>query len=197
MESGTVSIAVEGDTDEPVVRKILTSLGLETGVVHGKNGKGRLDRALAGYNRAARYERWVVLRDLDGDELCASALVAKLLPAPSRHMRLRVAVHEVEAWLLADREGVSSYFKLAIGGIPLDPDSVVHPKRRFIDLCRKSRSKEIREDVVPAPHSSSDVGPVYVARIVDFAARHWNVHRAAKRSASLRRCLQRLQQWNR
>jgi len=57
--------AVEGPTDEAVLRRIASHVGLHIGAVHGKNGKQHLRQQIPGYNKAARIVPWVVLVDLD------------------------------------------------------------------------------------------------------------------------------------
>ncbi|HQK95951.1 MAG TPA: hypothetical protein PLD23_20810 [Armatimonadota bacterium] len=59
-------------------------------------GKSCLDPLLSEYNASAGHVRWFVLRDLDHDEPCAPALVARLVRAPRPSMVLRVAVRAVE-----------------------------------------------------------------------------------------------------
>ena len=80
------------------------TLDFTVGNVFGRNGKSDLLRRLPNYNQAARsrFTPWFVLRDLDNDAICASQAIQKWLPQPSEGMRLRVAVHAIEAWMMAD-----------------------------------------------------------------------------------------------
>lgn len=78
-----VTMATEGTVDTAIARRILGDLGLESGAVHGEKGKNWLDRNLRGYNNAARFAPWLVLRDLDRDAECAPELLASLLPFSS------------------------------------------------------------------------------------------------------------------
>jgi hypothetical protein len=73
------------------------------GSVYGKNGKADLHKKIKGYNNAARHAPWLVLVDLD-DESCAFSLCQSWLPVPARYLCFRVAVRQVEAWLMADAE---------------------------------------------------------------------------------------------
>src|SRR5437899_1532862 len=103
----TVTIATEGSTDVGVLRRLLHFTGHEVGPVHGLVGKGGINRNIAGYNNAARFAPWLVVRDLDNDAACPAALVANLLPQPAAFMRFRIAVREIEAWLIADAEALA------------------------------------------------------------------------------------------
>lgn len=72
--TGPVTLAVEGTTDAAVARRLLHEADLQAGPEYVKNGKSALDQSLAGYNNAARFSCWLVLRDLDQDAACAPAL---------------------------------------------------------------------------------------------------------------------------
>lgn len=82
-----VTVAVEGDTDVPIARRLLELTGFEVGSVFGLRGKNWLDARLHAYNFAARHSRWLVLRDLNTDDECAPRLRQRLLPDPSEGMR--------------------------------------------------------------------------------------------------------------
>lgn len=183
-----ISVATEGPTDAAVARVLLRACGLDVGAEHGGMGKDRLDQRLPGYNRAASFAPWVVLRDLDQDAPCAPVLVTRLLPRPASRMVFRVAVRKVEAWLLADHEGMSRFLGVPPASFPSSPDSRIDPKHDLVGLARKGR-RELRADMAPRPGHVVKVGPAYTSRLIEFAERHWNPERAAKRSDSLRRCL--------
>ena len=187
-----VTVATEGVTDTVVVRRICREFGLEIAAVHGENGKDGLDQSLAGYNEAARRERWFVLRDLDTDADCAPTLVRKLLPAPARGMTLRIASREIESWLLADARAFARFFSVSAGRIPRDPDSLLHPKAHLVSILRHSRSRAVREDIVPRHNSGWTVGPGYTSRLTAFIQTSWRPAAARRCSDSLRRCLERL-----
>jgi hypothetical protein len=107
-------------------------------------------------------------------------------------MRFRVAVRAIEAWLLADHIGVSSFFQVRPHDVPNDPESLRDPKIALVELARRSRSRHIREDMVPAPRTTARVGPGFVGRVMEFSDSTWSWKRAARRSESLRKCLARL-----
>ena len=190
-----ISAAVEGIVDEVVVRRLIEHLGAVPGAVYGKNGKQLLLRRIHGYNGAATQAPWVVLVDLDQDAECAPLLRAKWLPAPAPFLCFRIAVRTVEAWVLAGREGLASFLRVARTRVPSDPESLPNPKETMVNLARHSRNRDIREDMVPRPGSGRPIGPPYCSRLIEFARQHWRPDEAAKRCDSLRRaieCLERL-----
>lgn len=193
-----INIAVEGFTDEIVVRQLLSYVGLECGLVRGRNGKADLIKQISNYNQAARFARWLVVVDLDQDEDCAPAYIQILLPNPSQGMLLRIPVRAVEAWLMADRDRLAAYLGIAIENIPINPDQELNPKMIFISLAKRSRRTSLREDMVPRIGSGARVGPGYPSRIQEFVAqsRHrWRPEVAAEHSDSLKRCIQALERW--
>lgn len=184
-----VCIAVEGPTDEVVAIRLLDETGLDVGAVYGKSGKPRLDARIGNWNRAAARTPWFVLRDLDRDADCAPTLVATLLPEPARLMCFRIAVRELEAWLLGDRERAARWLGVSRSLIPRSPESEDHPKQRLIHLARRSRNAEIRHDVVPPDTTTARVGRGYLAQVQRFARQSWRPAVAAKACPSLARCL--------
>jgi len=192
MRMPSVAIAVEGPSDAAVARRLLRDAGLEATVIYGQNGKGDLDRHLNGYNNAARYASWFVLRDLDHDADCAPDLVADLLPTPSRKMCFRVAVRATEAWLLADADAIADFLAVSRSLISADPESLADPKRYLVDISRKSRRREVRADMVPAAGTTAKQGPGYTGRIIEFSDSYWRPQIAKKKAASLAGCMARL-----
>jgi hypothetical protein len=190
-----VTLAVEGDIDLPIARRLLLSIGLELGAVYGLHGKDRLSQRLSGYNYAARRTPWFVLRDLNNDAPCAPELVRNLLPAPAPQMCFRVAVRSAEAWLLADREEIARFLGVSRALVPTDPETLPYPKQTLIDLARRSQRRVVKEDLVPAEGTSARVGPGYTGRMREFAADLWRPETAAHLSPSLQGCLRALRRW--
>lgn len=184
-----VNLAVEGDTDVPVAERLIGLVGLEPHAVVTGPGAPNLDPRIPEFNRSGEHVNWLILRDLDHDASCPAELVPNLLGGQpmARRVALRVPVRAVESWLLADREGFAREFSVALGQLPTDPDSVEAPKRRLIDLCRRSRRADVRRGMTPRQGSGRSVGPEYVTRIVAFARFAWEPERAAEVSESLRK----------
>jgi hypothetical protein len=190
-----VSVAVEGSVDEAIVRRLILESGGTPGPVYGKNGKASLKARIKGYNNSAKYRPWVVLVDLDHEADCAPDLCAIWLPQRSQKMCFRVAVREVEAWLLADRERLAKFLSVALTKLPATPESEDDPKQLMVSLAAHSKRKGIREDMVPRHGSGRYVGPAYTSRLMEFVGdpeSGWRPNVAAQSSDSLRRCLESL-----
>ena len=181
----SISAAVEGDVDEAVLRRLL---GRSLGHVYGKKGKAALRKKVAGYNNAARFQPWILLVDLDHDFDCAPALLQEWLPEMACFMFFRVAVREIESWILADRERIAAFLDVKESQIYADTDSLQSPKETIVNLATQSRRREIREDMVPRPQSGRLVGPAYNSRIIEFVGKSWRPEMAERCSKSLRSC---------
>ena len=196
--SVVVSGAVEGLLDEAVLKRLIAHAGGQAGAIYGKQGKVQLLRRLSGFNRAAQYAPWAVLVDLDQDGECAPPIRSSWLPEPSTNMCFRVAVREVEAWLLADREQLARFLAVTPRLIPEEPETLASPKDTMTQLAQKSRRRDGREDMAPRPGSSRRIGPAYSSRLIQFVAdtqQGWRPDVASESANSLRgciRCLERL-----
>lgn len=184
-----ISAAVEGVTDEAVVRKLIIHVGAEPGTVYGKKGKPHLRSQIDGYNNAARHAPWMVLVDLDHEADCAPPLCTDWLAASAPRLCFRVAVRAVEAWLMADAEALATFLSVARGKVPSDPEGLAAPKETLVNLARASRKREIREDMVPRQGSGRAIGPAYASRLIEFVSSHWRPAEAAHRADSLRRAI--------
>jgi len=192
-----ISSAVEGLVDEAVVKRLIVEAGGEIGPIYGKKGKPLLKQRIKGYNNAALHHPWIVLVDLNHEANCPPPLKDTWLPDPGAFMCFRIAVREIEAWLMADRERFASFFRVRLSDVPTDPELLDDPKEKVIELSRQSRSRDIRLDMVPRPGSGRKIGPAYVSRIIEFVSdpiRGWRPDRAVRSSDSLSRCLTRMRE---
>jgi len=190
-----VNIAVEGELDEAVLKKVLASVDIKVANVFGKRGKNNLKENAPRYNQAAQYGRWVILVDLNNDAECSPPFIDSWLPLRNQNLQLRVAVRAVESWLLAERDEMARFLAVSKQKIPLYPENEDKPKRILINIARHSRSKTIRTDIVPRDGSTAIQGPGYTTRLIEFTIKCWNPERAASNAPSLRRSINSLLQW--
>ncbi|QAA75941.1 MAG: hypothetical protein BIP78_0173 [Candidatus Bipolaricaulis sibiricus] len=180
-----VSIAVEGSVDRAVAERLIRGVGGQPGTVYGEKGKEYLRSKITAWNKAAQRAPWLVLVDLNTQEPCAPRLVSAWLPRRAPFLCFRVAVREVEAWLLADRAGIARFLGVSERVVPADPETLRDPKATVVDLARRSRKRLIREDLVPDPRSGRREGRAYASRLASFARDHWQPRVAEGRSPSL------------
>ncbi|MGB9746181.1 MAG: DUF4276 family protein [Bacteroidales bacterium] len=149
--------------------------------------KGKID----GYHRASKFCPYIVLVDLDKEE-CAPDLIRKWLKSPKiNSFYLRIAVSEVEAWLMADRKGFSKFLSIPIDLIPTDTETILNPKESLISWARKSRKKKIKGLI---PKGTSSIGPEYNRLLSEFIFNYWNINEACKHNDSLRRTVERIKE---
>lgn len=185
----TVHAAVEGIVDEAVVQKLIIGAGACPGTIYGKIGKAFLRQKVQGFNNAARTWPWLILTDLDNDADCAPTLCAQWIPDPAPLMCLRIAVREVEAWLMADVESLAEYLRVARSKIPDNPEQLVDPKREMVNIARHSRRTAIQKDMVPREGAGRSVGPAYASRMIEYIQTSWRPNVASEQAESLMRAI--------
>jgi len=184
-----ISAAVEGIVDEAVAQKLIIEAGGRPGPIFGKNGKAFLRQKIQGFNNAARRWPWLVLVDLDNDADCPPPFCETWMPDPAPYLCFRVAVREVEAWLMGDADSLASSLGVGRNRIPADPEQLDDPKREMVNLARRSRRLAVRRDMVPREGSGRSVGPAYASRLIEYVQTSWRPETASGQSESLRRAI--------
>jgi len=158
------------------------------------HGKGKIKKQINAYNNAAQHGYYFVIVDLDNEYECAPSLIHDWLPLNKQmnNFLFRIAVHEVESWLLADRDNLATYFSISRELIPLEPDNQIDPKHTIISLAKRSRKREIRENIVPID-SYASMGPGYNIQFQYFIKNVWNIASARKNSPSLDKTIKSLE----
>jgi len=135
-----------------------------------------------------------VLMIADADQAPCASLQMKLWSPehPSDNFCMRLAVREAEAWVLADDMGFSNFAQVSKDIIPMSPESEVDPKRKLLSIVKRSKRRDLREEMLPTKGSMSVIGLGYNIHIVDFVRNHWNIKRACSRSPSLEKAVFRL-----
>ncbi|MFN0010024.1 MAG: hypothetical protein ACKVS8_00110 [Phycisphaerales bacterium] len=186
------SCAVEGELDEAVARRLVEHVGADLGLVYGKQGKPFLLDKGPAWNQAARRNPWLVLIDQDADARCPGAIVAEVLTRRAPLMCFRVAVREVEAWLMADRANFAKALQVPRQSIPANPELELDPKATVVALARRSQSARITREMVPSATGGRAIGPAYNSVLARFAIESWSPEGAALVSLSLARALKQL-----
>ena len=105
-----INLAIEDELSEVVLLKLLASSNrYAVGSCFRRGGYGYLKKTIDGWNKASKSIPFVILTDLDKSE-CPIALLEQWLTVPrNSNLLFRVAVREVESWLLADRVNFSTF----------------------------------------------------------------------------------------
>jgi|WetSurMetagenome_2_1015567.scaffolds.fasta_scaffold143412_2 hypothetical protein len=187
-----IDIVFEDQLSEAVLCRLL-EYSHQKIVIHQKipgNGCDYIKRRIPAYLAASRIIPFVILLDSDKED-CAKRMLDELVPIERRHdgFLLRIAVREVESWLLADHHGFGKFLGISPALIERQPDTLDKTKEYLIDLARRSRKRDILEGIVPQFGTSAKQGPRYNQVLQPFVRNIWNIPSAAKRSESLRRSL--------
>lgn len=187
----SINIAVEDDLSHAVLAEMLkqTRRGFEVAVCYKQNGYGYLKRNLPAFLRASSIKPFIILADLDVNP-CATTLADLWLGQPANLPQtalFRVAVREVESWVLADPKSLSGFMGVREKEFPANPDQLEDPKNFIVEVARKSRYSTIQNSMVPAAGSRANVGPYFTRTLMQFVRNHWEAARAQSHSDSFRR----------
>jgi hypothetical protein len=161
-----------------------------------KGGRGNVQRELAAYAALAQVMPVLIGVDLDSDH-CAPTLLGRWGRLPHQAgLLLRVAVREIEAWVLADQRRVASFIGAAPKDVPKRPDQLTDPKRSLLDLARAYARPQLKADLVPRDYNAlyPRIGRGYNLRLCAFVAQKWRPHVAREKSQSLERAMLALEQ---
>lgn len=195
MNLNNVILAIEDRLSDAVATKILEKFGIKIVKRIGFQGKSDLERKAPELNRAASGITVFMLTDLDSPRECPPRLIRSWIKGPlNPKFFFRVAVMEVEAWVMADRIGFAAFLSVPLHRIPSPTDKILDPKEFLLSLARRSKKRAVREALVPAQRATLSVGNEYNTLLSEFVREHWDLERAASASPSLKRTLDRLAQ---
>jgi hypothetical protein len=162
-------------------------------------------KKLDNYIQLAQVYPVLMLTDLDMHH-CAKRFVEEILGNKDvpENFTFRVAVTEAEAWLMADRYGISKFLGVPVSIIPepyflnkkrrpYDNELQFHLKpslEMMMDIATHSNKVSILESLVPV--NSTSKGPEYNSTMEPFILERWNINQAMKNSHSLRRTVERI-----
>lgn len=190
MALGTINIAVEDSLSEAVIRKLVEQFNprFTVGYCYCRGGYGYLKRTVRGFNNAAKGSPFLVLADLEAE--CPPTQIKEWLSVPIHpNFLFRIAVKEVESWLIADWLGFASFLGISKNLMPNNVNGIDEPKQCLINLAKRSRKRKLREAIVPSPNSTAKVGPDYNGQLSSFVFNAWNTKEAMRNSDSLYRAV--------
>lgn len=186
-----VMLVAEDALGAAVLRRLvtdLTSLSPRPPQVEGSNGAlfDHMPRFVEAGRRGVPH---VVLTDLDRQPCAPSLLAARRTGNTLPGVVVRVAVREVEAWLLADRAALAAYLRVPLAKVHARPEELMEPKEELLRLAAKSADRELRREVLPEPGSLARKGIGYNSTFARFVQTAWRPDRAAVNADSLRRAM--------
>jgi hypothetical protein len=195
MEKIPINIVCEDDCSEGTISKIIAMRqDFEIDTVYKKRGRNYISENINFFNDSAEGTVYIILADLDFDE-CAPKLVNDWLNENKHHnLILRIAVPEVESWLIADTQNFSRYFNIPKEEIREDVEDLHDAKEYLFFLIRKYCKKDIQDDILPK--GTSTTGKGYNKRMLKYISSYWKPYNAQKNSDSLFRCIKEISNFN-
>lgn len=191
-----VNLATEDELSEAVAQRLVGDIFGEGMVGNrlGRKGNGYLIKKMPSFRQMAVREPVLILTDLD-DLNCPPQLLQRWsggqhLP---ENLLVRVAVREIEAWVLADRNGSADFLGVSPNRIPLNPEELADPKRFLLNLARGAR-REVRSELIVARGAIASQGLGYNRVLSSFVSNTWSLENAILSSASLSKAMLRLQE---
>lgn len=203
-----VYIAGEDEATKAVILRLLKDYAPNLHVLGELPARGSQVKAkIPNYNILARSFPVILLTDLD-DNPCGpigkNNLLGKLVQ--EKDFVINIAVDEVEAWLMADRNGFARYFGIPIAHVPVSvkqkmsgrkalPEISVPVKSSWLfthDLMQHSTNAEKKAQVAVSLKEKNCKGKEYNTAVVPFIRDVWNPEVARIASDSLNRMIVRL-----
>lgn len=192
MSEIAINLVYEDDLSCAVLCKLLKSSQQDfiIGQMYCSHGFGYIKKSINGFNNAAKGMPWLVLTDLDRCE-CPPILISEWLGGNKHHnLIFRVAVRQVESWVLGCRPAFAKFLGVKEELIPRNVDEISNAKDFLVDLARRSHRKKMRSDIVPEEGSTAKVGPDYNGRLIYFVENLWDPNRAKEYSPSLLKAIE-------
>lgn len=192
-----VYTAVEDVLSQAVVNKLVseTKGHVNISVPMGGYGYGWLKKRLPEFVNLAKNIPVIMLTDLDQWE-CAPGLISAWLGNNENpdSLLFRVAVREVEAWLLADREGFAEFARIPHGNMPRSTETLDDPKQSLLNLVKRHSPSRLKRDLLVDRGGGPKQGFLYNDILSDFVRNGWDAENAANNSDSLQRMRSRIRE---
>jgi hypothetical protein len=173
LPAAEINYAVEGTMDAAIARRLIIHCGGVPGLERVMGGKSKLDPNIVRYAQSARSLPWLIIRDLDHDADCGPTLRFEKLTHTYEYLCFRIAVRQIESWILFDEEALVAFLRVKHRRQQVDPETLENPKTAILNLGRRSSSLSVRRAIVPREGIGASEGPEYSAFMVEFVERHW------------------------
>lgn len=187
-----IAIATEDQISEAIALRLISEISTPHFIQHrlGQSGNGYLRSKMGSWYQMAHHQVMLVLTDLDRANCLVEFRDQWLVGPPPSNLLLRIAVREVESWLLADHVAMRELIG-ARGVLPTAPDELADPKQSLLQLARNA-PKQVRQDLLKSIDGNLSPGVGYNSRLTALVNSGWSPQRAAERSPSLARTRLRL-----
>jgi hypothetical protein len=109
-------------------------------------------------------------------------------------MVFRVAVREVEAWLLADRPGIANLIGAHVNQVPARPEQLDDPKQHLLQLAKRYARGHLKNDLIRMDGTNIKQGVGYNNVLSEFVLDKWSLDTARQNANSLERTICRMEE---
>lgn len=187
-----IYLAVEDDLSEWLLRRLLRERPVDyaVGSVFKRGGFGYLKKNSPAFNNMAKVCPVLLLTDLD-QRPCAPALLQAWLSQPKhRNFLLRVAIREVEAWVLAADDSFGRFLGVRRKLTVPAPESLLDPKVELLKFASTCPRRDVRDALVRRDADGNlKQGPAYNSTLASYVNLVWQPDVAAKKCSSLQKML--------
>jgi hypothetical protein len=190
MDKTCCVLSVEDELSGLIGERLLRNAGIANVIPGPRNkGFGQLKSRISNLNRTAKSIPVMVITDLDRVS-CPVELIKHWLPQRKNEgLLFRVAVVEIESWVMADQKSIAAYLNVAKSHFPQYPDEISNPKEHLLNIIRKFANRSFKKALLPKPGSSAPFGPEYNSILGQFVLQNWSIQDACKASPSLARTI--------
>ena len=158
-------------------------------------GCSKLKARAMKWAEAASHGTWLlVVTDLDAavspNEIGKQWLGVDCLGQLPERFIFRIAVREIESWIMADNLGLAEYLHVPSGNITIVPDTLRDPKQELLRIIREKCKMKKFKNMLPI--GNQHVGIDYNRHLCEFVDLKWNLDLARQHSPSLDRSVARM-----
>ena len=158
------------------------------------NGSGNLRKTATRFLGAGNKVCSIFVTDLDNafspTALCNDWFKLPCFGLLPKAMIFRVACHEIESWIIADKVGLANFLEISDVNFSDTPDQLADPKKSLYDVIKSKCRKKKFLDMLP--QKGQAVGIEYNPMLTEFIKNTWSIEQAMSRSPSLMRAVNRM-----
>ncbi len=136
----------------------------------------------------------LVITDLDTTP-CPPDLLREWagLPKPRplalpKRLIFRVAIREIESWIMADRDAFARFMGIPKANFAPLPEQLSDPKQHLLNVLRSKGRKKWHKEMLPKGPLAA-IGPRYNEKLCEFVVDEWEPGRAKNVAPSLERAI--------
>lgn len=201
-----VYIVGEDEATKEIIKRVLTYCSNSFEIILELPARGgQIKQKIWNFNILSESYPVILLMDLD-DKDCAPIVLQQFFHDTEKNNNFifSIANDEAEAWLMADRNSFSDYFRVPVDLIPL-PQRIRNKKDYFYEMALpykssyymvnqiipNSRIKEFRDQMIP--QNGAKKGKEYNSALTPFIINNWDIDNARINSDSLNRMITRIE----